>query len=401
MTCAVLVLAIAIKILREARDLPRVARLLASAAVSCLALLAYNLYCYGKASGPYLADAVEVSKTSLMVLMGMLFDQNQGMLLQNPILLLGLLGIGWLYRVDRGLVLTWALVFLTLLVPNSLHPNWYGGWCFSGRFGWAAAVALYVPTLYALVQLADRRQRLFMWLVSLGTLLQAYFFFRYVFRRVNMYNHGWDMPLADYSQFYDRLHGWLPALYNSDWAFSYLPNYAWLLLAAALLASGFAQGALARRFSAGALLLGGVAILLAGGHQAERRDMTLAAATLLSNTGHVEGQARVAEPGRDAPGMLNFGPYVKLPHSTYSVQVKYSSTAPAMGGDPVAVFDVYVPQKENSLLIQNLPGTGGAVREVAFTFTVANWWSEPELEFRNRWIGKQDFKLYEIHVKTI
>jgi hypothetical protein len=35
----------------------------------------------------------------------------------------------------------------SLIVPNSLHPAWYGGMSFAGRFNWPGAVVFMVPTL--------------------------------------------------------------------------------------------------------------------------------------------------------------------------------------------------------------------------------------------------------------
>ncbi|MYM90650.1 hypothetical protein GTP91_26190, partial [Rugamonas sp. FT82W] len=253
LACALLVLAIAFKIHRESRDLPRVARLLAVAGVSCAALIAYNLYAFGKASGPYMDDAVAVNKTSLMVLLGMLFDQNQGFLIQNPINLLGLLGVGWLYRAHRPFALLWAAVFVTLIAPNAVHPVWYGGWCFTGRFGWPATMVFIVPTLYALLELAKRRRTLFLALAWLSVALQAYFLSRYGTAKVDMYNRAWETPLADYSMYYGAIHNWLPALYNSEWAFGYAPNYVWLAIVVFLLAAGFARGARWRWIGAAAL----------------------------------------------------------------------------------------------------------------------------------------------------
>lgn len=133
-TCVVLVLSITAKIYFQSRDLKRIIRILIIAGASCLALAAYNYYAFGKISGPYQSDALEVSKTSLMVLLGLHFDQNQGFILQNPASLIGILAIGWMYKLNRTFSLVWALVFLSLIVPNALHPNWYGGGAFQVAF---------------------------------------------------------------------------------------------------------------------------------------------------------------------------------------------------------------------------------------------------------------------------
>lgn len=393
--CAMLVLAVAAKIHRESGDRRRVARLLAAAAVSCVALAAYNQYAFGKMSGPYMDDAVEVSRTSLMVLMGLHFDQNQGFLMQNPINLLGLLGVGWLYRANRPFLLLWAAVFVALIAPNSLHPAWYGGWSFTGRFGWPAAVVFMVPTLYALLELSRRRHTLFLALAWLSVAVQAYFFSRYAVAKVDMFNRAWETPLAGYSMYYGRFYNWLPALYNGDWAFGYAPNYAWLAMVVLLLAAGFTRGARWRRIGAVALGAGAIAAAgLAQGHRAGA--LMLTGASLPGQTGHVDGAARTAQPGADLPGMLNFGPFMPLPSATYNVTLRYRSDAPA--GEVVSLFDVYNTGAGRSLLVRGLKGTDGAVQEVTLPFAVAPWQGGQRLEFRNNWTGKRPFTLYEIRV---
>jgi hypothetical protein len=64
--------------------------MIAFLAGSFAGLAANNLYAFGNAAGPFNAE-IEISKTSIMVLFGLLVDQNQGFLLQNPVMLLGLL----------------------------------------------------------------------------------------------------------------------------------------------------------------------------------------------------------------------------------------------------------------------------------------------------------------------
>jgi hypothetical protein len=175
-TCVVLVLAIAAKIYFQSRDLKKIIRILMIAGVSLLALAAYNDYAYGKISGPYQSGALEVSETSLMVLFGLHFDQNQGFILQNPVNLIGILAIGWMYRRNRMFSLVWALVFLSLIVPNALHPNWYGGGSFSGRFQWAAAMVFIMPTICGLLVIGSSKEKIFKAIVVSGALLQLYFF---------------------------------------------------------------------------------------------------------------------------------------------------------------------------------------------------------------------------------
>lgn len=132
---------------------------------SCVGLLAYNHYAFDSILGPYQADALEFSRTSLMVIVGLFFDQNHGFLWQNPLHFIGLFAIGRLFYYDKFFTLFWALVFFSLLIPNGLHPNWYGGGSFSGRFAWSAAVLFIIPTLYGLFMMGKTNPRLFNYLI--------------------------------------------------------------------------------------------------------------------------------------------------------------------------------------------------------------------------------------------
>jgi hypothetical protein len=163
-TCVLLLVALGLKIYSESKNIRRILSISAIAIFSCVSLGLYNYYAFGKFSGPYQPGALELSKTAFMVLMGLLFDQNQGFLLQNPIMLIGLFSIGALFAQNKHTTLLWLLIFLSLIVPNAMHPNWYGGWSFSGRFGSSAAVVFYLPTLFGLVRMEKINTKAF-WIV--------------------------------------------------------------------------------------------------------------------------------------------------------------------------------------------------------------------------------------------
>lgn len=137
-TCILIISAVTIKIYLESKNFRRVLRIFLIASTSCILLLLYNYYVFGNILGLYSIypkGAHEISKESLMILLGLFFDQNQGFLLLNPVNLIGILAIGWIYRVNHTFALFWGLVFLSLIVPNALHVLCsYGGLSFSGRF---------------------------------------------------------------------------------------------------------------------------------------------------------------------------------------------------------------------------------------------------------------------------
>ncbi len=81
----------------------------------------------------------------LAILLGLHLDQGQGIFSQQPLLLLGLVGLGTLVRDDRRGALALGLLYSSLLVPNAAHPNWYGGWSFVGRFHWSSFLLWLFP----------------------------------------------------------------------------------------------------------------------------------------------------------------------------------------------------------------------------------------------------------------
>lgn len=148
--CLLLIIGLSVKRFWLTRHYQDVLPFLLITFFSCVGLMAYNNYAFGSIFGPYQAGALELSKTSLIVVLGLFLDQNHGFLWQNPIYFIGFFAFGRLFYYDKFFTLLWLLVFLSLLIPNGLHTNWYGGYSFSGRFAWSATVVFIIPTLYGL-----------------------------------------------------------------------------------------------------------------------------------------------------------------------------------------------------------------------------------------------------------
>jgi hypothetical protein len=206
--------------------------------LSLSGLAAYNLYAFSNVAGPFNAE-LEISKTSMMVLLGFFLDQNQGFLLQNPIMFVGVLFAGGLFAFDKRLFIVWLLVFLSLIVPNSLEKSWYGGYSFSGRFEWAACVVFILPTVFGLGRLFFIDRRIFYTISVIGLCIQTYYYHVYTFAGANLYNKPASTPFYSYSIFQPHVSGWLPALYNADFAYVYWPNYGWLIVLCVIAIVGF------------------------------------------------------------------------------------------------------------------------------------------------------------------
>lgn len=328
LTSFILVLAIAGKSHYMTKDAMRARMVILVAAISCLLLAAYNYYAFGKVSGPYQSGALEISRTSLMVLWGLISDQNQGFLFQNPLFFMGLMGVGLLYHEERLTAATWALVFLSLLVPNGMHPNWYGGGSFSGRFEISGAIVFILPTIVGFARILKMRSRSGRTFIAALGLLQMYFFIVYAIYGVSLYNKDASTWPGSYSIYYSPVDGYLPLLYNSNWAYGWLQNYVWLSVIVTLFGYGF----LRRRIKPGLRVVTVFSLLLlvvAAGvfRSSPSLEKAFSAADLPSQTGAVEGTSRVVHAGVDRPGFINFGPYFSLGKGSYEVSLTYSSNA--------------------------------------------------------------------------
>ena len=399
-TCIIIVLAVVVKLYSESRDIPRILRICLVASASLFLLAFYNNYAFGKLSGPYQDGALELSKTSLMVLFGLFFDQNQGFLIQNPINLIGLLAIGWLYKIDRPFAIVWGLVFLSLIVPNALHPVWYGGGSFSGRFVWAAALVFIVPTSYALLLIGKSREAVFQWIVTAGVLLQLYFFYQYAIEGLKLYNKEPTIWFDNYSIFFFSVHSWLPMLYNSKWAFEYIPNYAWFVVISSLLLIGFIPAEKLVKKTAFLFAFFVALLLTAGLYKAPQVDnkRDFQANELPSQTGKIINSTRFAEHGIDQPGFLNYGPYFALRKGTYEVVLMYSSSGE--NTEEIGSFDIFDATAHIQTSKVSLHGTNSTNQNLQITFQVKRWNDHP-FEFRTYWNGSSNLKIHDIFLQKI
>ena len=403
-TCIILMLSISAKIYFQSKDLKRIFQIFMIAGASCVLLAAYNEYAFGKIAGPYKSGVLELSKTSLMVLIGLFIDQNQGFLLQNPVNLIGVLAMGWMYKMNRPLTLLWALVFLSLIVPNALHITLYGGGSFSGRFQWAAAIVFIIPTLYGLLTIAKSKENIFKLIIISAVLLQLYFFYQYAIKGVSLYNKGVGTWFDAYSIFYDPWHGWLPMLYDAAWAYGYMPNYSWLLLVSALLLVGFYGNENSHKKARGPLktiaIFSSLFVLafIAGLSNHQKNDEVIfKAAQLPSLTGHLVNSNRVASPNEDSPGFISFGPYFPLRKGRY--EVVFTHKSPAAASETIGWVDVYNATSGKPLTRMPMQGTDSGTGNLKIEFQLTNWTTNT-FEFRTFWSGSSDLEIQGIILKT-
>jgi hypothetical protein len=153
----------------------------AAFALSSILLCFYNYIAFGNILGPYATSdfgyesgdlSFEVKKVG-MIFLGLHWDQSQGMFMQQPLLLLGLVGLAPLIKANWRVALLIAALYMSVLLPNAMHPNWYGGWSLVGRFGWAVVALWVFPAAYAVKLLLERSKAVAMLLCISGIFLQA------------------------------------------------------------------------------------------------------------------------------------------------------------------------------------------------------------------------------------
>jgi hypothetical protein len=381
--------------------------IIAFSAISFLGLVAYNLYAFGNATGPFNGE-LEISKTSLMVLFGLFVDQNQGFLLQNPIALFGILFAGSLFALDRKLSAVWLLVFLSLIVPNSLEKSTYGGWSFAGRFQWAASIVFLLPTIFGLVRMSSNNLKVFYSVASIGIFTQALYFCLYAFNGVSIYNRPASTFFHDYTIFHTRIYSWLPVLYNVDIAYKYLPNLGWLIALCALTGAGFLYSKQLLFASTKFLVALGafcfVVIFVSAsifnvyGYRL-LFPIRYLAKDLPSNSGRVEGTARIAVEGNDKPGLVNFGPYIPLRAGSYLVIVHYCSLATVE--KEVGTFEIATRAGSSISDAVALHGTGGSVDSASMVFQVAKRRIPQKYEFRSQWNGSSDLRVLDVQLECL
>lgn len=119
--------------------------------LSGLLLLAYNLYFFGHVLGEPQPQPTP-SRAAITHGLGLLFDRHQGLVVQVPTVVLGLVGLWMARRLVPWAVAATVLVVAVLLYLNATYVGVpYGGTALAGRFSWSdmAPILAWVPCLVA------------------------------------------------------------------------------------------------------------------------------------------------------------------------------------------------------------------------------------------------------------
>lgn len=367
---------------------------------SLCGLALYNIHAFGNPSGPYQGNALEVSSHSLMVFVGLYIDQFQGMLLQNPALLAGILFAAPFLKRNYLVGLTTLAVHLSFLAPNALHPNWYGGVSFAGRFGWSGAIVLMPIAIFGLVSLRENLKSKSYYLFFLIFLIQANSYIRYTFKDMNLYNAIRAFP-EYYPSFIPELRGYTPILYDSSWAYSYAANIVFSALLCGLLVVGIVYSLTNRKLFyryLSYLSITGLLLIVGSGLVSSypRSRVFYEGVNLPSIVGVVENNSMSATEGNNSEGFLTFGPYIKLPSGQYKFTLSYDGFDPddsslgwwdiSSGDEPFATGEILSSDKTSAIEVE---------------FKVVEALADSNFEMRTFWEGEGRLSVHSISIEKM
>ena len=178
---------------------------------------------------------------ALELFLGLHIDQVHGLFIQQPILLPGLVALGWMIRSRHPLTLPWLVLYGSLIAPNALQHIAYGGHIApAGRYGWSAAWLWLVPIGIVIRELRDRTSfSRAIWLTVLaGIAYQTVLAFQWVPVPQRLFNGLFPADIWQPSLFSPAMMLSLPKL-GPHADFAYPPNLVWTAGVLSLLVAGW------------------------------------------------------------------------------------------------------------------------------------------------------------------
>lgn len=211
-------------------------------AIGCGSLMWWHLDTFGGVLGwRRLGDLGSDPLRILSVFLGLHLDQAQGMFFQQPLLLPGLIGFGHMVYRRHPLTVPWLLLYGSLIMPNSMELNWYGGGGPAGRFAWSA---MWLWTIPMGIWLKDQRssiERYVRPMVLTGLAYQAALAIRWVQAPSVLFPNHSELIWERNSLLPIQLRYYVPSFYFWDFErfLTYLPNIVWVAAAVLLIVTGF------------------------------------------------------------------------------------------------------------------------------------------------------------------
>ena len=301
-------------------------------------------------------------------------DQSNGAFLMQPILLAGLVALGWMAYRRHPLTIPWLLLYASLVVPQAMRVHWGG--VPAGRFNWTSMWLWLIPIGLWLEAERETLRRYVRPVALAAIALQAALAFRWLLEPTVLFGRETEMVWARDSSFPLAVRYVLPHFYldagDGWWVvryLEYLPNLIWVAAAALLVVTGLRWSAEGRRrlrpvwiggFVVAALLLPveptadteaphddglhdpmvqSMESTFRRRFEAERMTpMQTADRTTRLDAQASDGRARSAD-GRRPDGMITFGPYLTVDRGRYRIEAAMRLRTPSDAA-PAAWLDV-------------------------------------------------------------
>jgi hypothetical protein len=361
---------------------------------SFAALAFYNWYAFGRLTGPYGEEAIEPGGRGAMVLAGLHVDVNQGWLWQAPAWLVGVAALGALIVRRQAVGALTLAAYLVLLVPNALHPNWYGGDSLSGRFFWTAGAVLLLPTVAGLLVLERRYRPLAVAVTLVAGVALVWQYAVAVFGDATLVRRSTAIMARDYPIHWRPLGQILPKLYAVSWVWAQPVMWAALAIVPAALWIGLSgpRGRHPWTVRVGPLALAIVATLMLGTAFRAPDRSEFALPRLSHQVGEKAGDGWSVDAG--SAGFMVYGALVTLDDGTYEVRLEYRSDAES--GTTIGTTDVLRWPEGAETAARPVGGTDGAWHDLRVPFDVDD--GQALFEFRLHANGLGAVQLAELTV---
>ncbi|PID58804.1 hypothetical protein CSB45_02045 [candidate division KSB3 bacterium] len=378
--------------------------------VSSYSLLClYNYIAFQNFLGPYQEGSLSFDLQKVAMIFGGLFwDGQHGIFLQQPFILLGLLGLPLLFKENWEHGVFFVLAYLAIVLPNAMHPNWYGGYSFVGRFGWAGATLWIFPVAYGVRTVLKRKWGASILLtLCIGSLsLQCFLSTVWIFYDKFLYNTGIGPSFWAGTDFYTtalhltyRFQYLLPSFKDFSSYFLHWPNYVWGAGGLLLILSAYWLGCIqkANRFLCAIWsVFIVISLFVFFVFKPAIRPLTFTGKQLSSQIGSLDNSTRIAHEGEK--GFLIFGPFLRLTSGeVYTVSMTYQSSS-----STTASWDVALNSGRSVIAQGVLPASETNDGIFAYTFSIPRslgW--KPIFEFRVYYNGTGELCVRQIEIKPV
>lgn len=393
---------------READLFPRIFSLVLPLVISLILLVSYNQHAFGKPTGPYGDGALEISHLSLIVFVGLHLDRLHGIFIQNPIFFAGLLFLFPFLRKNKIAGGTLLLTYASLIIPNALHPGWYGGYSFAGRFALSGALTILPIIIYSVIKIL-RNSKVGLYLVFIGIIFNFITYSLLTFQKYDLYNKTIpSLPLSSYPSYHPQLSNFLdflPALFDRFSAYGFNINWIFIVFFLGLMLTGLFYSCENTKYFFRSVklfcLISLVHLLISGftsldrnesrAHYYNGKPMIWNASELPSNVGVIDRTKRVAK-GYHGNGFLTSGPYVRLSSGAYKFEIKLNAVSETI--EVIGYVDIYMIETGERL--NQIAIWSNGTESITGIFRISEKASGNKVEIRTSYHG-----IGEISVETL